>query len=114
MSFPNSGLGPFEGENKDWAAHLARNFSREVTQPALKEHDPAQLALAHLIGFITCAMFDAGGRGDGKQQIMPDLLHEAVGRLGPLFAGTIGVSILEDARPIFTVVPGGKEKPRSA
>ncbi|TIX16218.1 MAG: hypothetical protein E5V46_03315 [Mesorhizobium sp.] len=113
MTFPNPSLGPFEGENNDWAQHVTRNFSLEVTQPLLHQHDAAQLALAHLTGFVMCAMFDASGRGGGEQ-IMADVLEMAMVRLKPLFAGTIGVTILEDARPILTVVPGGKEKPRSA
>ena len=35
------------------------------------------------------------------EQVMPRLQH--------LFAGTIGVSILEGSKPMFTVVPGGKQ-----
>ncbi|TIW72938.1 MAG: hypothetical protein E5V58_13005 [Mesorhizobium sp.] len=108
MTFPNPDLGPFEGENGDWQAHVMRNFTRDITSPMLEEHNPAHVALAHLTGFVISAMTDASGRGDGTQQIMPDLLAEVMPRLQHLFAGTIGVTILEGARPIFTVVPGGK------
>ncbi|MER9573324.1 hypothetical protein NKI77_29745 [Mesorhizobium opportunistum] len=91
---------------------MKRGFVREITQDQLNSPgcDPAHAAYAHLLGFILCAMTDAGGRGDGKQQIMPDLLGKAMPRLKALFAGTIGVTILENAQPIFTVVPGGKKE----
>ncbi|RWD60677.1 MAG: hypothetical protein EOS36_20180 [Mesorhizobium sp.] len=108
MTFPNPDLGPFEGENKDWSAHVMRNFTRDITSKLLEAHDPAHVALAHLVGFVTCAMTDAGGRGDGKQQIMQDLLAEVLPRLEHLFAGTIGVTILPNAGPLLTVLPGGK------
>ena len=110
MTFPNSDLGPFEKENADWSAHVTRGFVREVTQDQLNTpgSDPAHAALAHLSGFIVCAMTDAGGRGDGQQQIMPDLLEQVMPRLEHLFAGTIGVSILPGHTPMLTVVPGGK------
>ncbi|CDX39183.1 hypothetical protein MPLA_290064 [Mesorhizobium sp. ORS 3359] len=107
MSFPNPALGPFEAENNDWAQHLMRNFSTEVTQPLLHQHHAAQLALAHLTGFIVCAMSDASDRGKGEQ-VMADVLDETILRLKPLFAGTIGITILPGAGPILTVVPGGK------
>ncbi|ESY92312.1 hypothetical protein [Mesorhizobium sp. LNHC229A00] len=112
MTFPNPDLGPFEGENKDWSDHVARGFVREVSQDQLNAPgcDPAHAAYAHLMGFIVCTMADAAKRGDGKIQIMPDLLEKTMPRLKALFAGTIGVTLLEGAQPIFTVVPGGKKK----
>ncbi|RVD36780.1 hypothetical protein EN741_24915 [Mesorhizobium sp. M4B.F.Ca.ET.019.03.1.1] len=109
MTFPNPDLGPFEAENNDWAQRIMREFTAQVTQPMLQDHVAAHVALAHLTGFVMAAMSDAGGRGDGQQQIMPDVLEQAMERLKHLFAGTIGVTILEDAKPIFTVVPGGKK-----
>ncbi|MER8852998.1 hypothetical protein NKH94_15525 [Mesorhizobium australicum] len=89
---------------------MTRNFSRDVTTPLLHDHDAAHLALAHLSAFVLCALSDAGTRGDGQQQIMPDLLAEVMPRLEHLFAGTIGVSILPITKPILTVVPGGKKE----
>ncbi|RWB09008.1 MAG: hypothetical protein EOQ39_03670 [Mesorhizobium sp.] len=88
---------------------MTRNFSRDVTTPLLHDHNAAHLALANLSAFVMCALADAGTRGDGQQQIMPDLLAEAMPRLEHLFAGTIGVSILHDRKPMLTVVPGGKK-----
>lgn len=110
MTFPNPDLGPFEKENADWSAHVTRGFVQEITQDQLNTPgcDPAHAAMAHLTGFVVCAMTDAGGRGNGYQQIMPDLLEQVIDRLKPLFAGTIGVSILSTSSPMLTVVPGGK------
>ncbi|RWE30748.1 hypothetical protein [Mesorhizobium sp.] len=112
MTFPNPDLGPFEAENNDWAHHVQRTFCQEITQDQLNAPgcDPAHAAFAHLTGFILCAMTDAGKRGDGQQQIMPDLLEQVMPRLKHLFAGTIGVTILPNAGPTLTVVPGGKSK----
>lgn len=109
MSFPNPILGPFEAENNDWAQHMTQSFVLNVTseQLATPGCDPAHAALAHLSGFVICAMADASKRGQGEQ-IMADLLEETTLRLKPLFAGTIGVTILPNAGPLLTVVPGGK------
>ncbi|AZO38637.1 MAG: hypothetical protein EOS76_14850 [Mesorhizobium sp.] len=110
MTFPNPTLGPFEAENNDWAQHVASGFVSEITREQLASPgcDPAHAAMAHLAGFVICAMSDAGKRGDGRQQIMPDLLEEVTLRLKPLFAGTIGVTIRPSNGPLLTVVPGGK------
>ncbi|RWI90522.1 MAG: hypothetical protein EOR22_23555 [Mesorhizobium sp.] len=85
---------------------------REITSGQLSAPgcDPAHAALAHLTGFVICCLIDAGKRGGGKQQIMPDLLQEVLPRLEHLFAGTIGVRVLTNARPMLTVVPGGKSQ----
>lgn len=116
MTFPNPDLGPFEAENADWSAHVTRGFVSEISMDQLNAPgcDPAHAAMAHLTGFIICAMTDANKRGDGSQQIMPDLAEQVRVRLEPLFAGSIVVSFLQNAKPMLTVVPGGKQPDNAA
>ncbi|QND58220.1 hypothetical protein [Mesorhizobium huakuii] len=111
MTFPNTGLGPFEGENEKWCWHAATGFTQTVTMPLLSapEWDYAHAAVAHFFGFMVCAMADAGRRGDGEQQVMADVLEKIRPILEHLKSGSIGVEIPDKARPYLTVLSGGKK-----
>ncbi|ESX12054.1 hypothetical protein X766_31020 [Mesorhizobium sp. LSJC255A00] len=111
MTFPNPELTPFEGDNKQWCNHAAGEFTRTVTSPLLAapDWDPAHGAMAHMIGFVICAMVDAGKRGDGEQQIMPDLLEKIRPMINGLVTGEVIVTIGDNAGPLLTVLTGGKK-----
>ncbi|TIL59259.1 MAG: hypothetical protein E5Y79_16110 [Mesorhizobium sp.] len=112
MGFPVSNLGPFEGDNEKWCKHAAAEFTRTVTSVGLEaaDWDDAHLAVAHLLGFVICAMADAGRRGEG-QQIMPDLLEKVRPMIDGLMAGTIVVHFPNEIGPHLTVLSGGKRDP---
>lgn len=109
MSFPNSQLGPFEGENDAWAKHVANSFVSGITSEMIAAPgcDAAHAAMAHLNGFICCALLDAATRGSGEQ-IMPDILDMVRKRVGALVDGGVGVMFSENVGPTLTVLPGGK------
>jgi GNAT superfamily N-acetyltransferase len=109
MTFPNPHKGPFEGENKDWARHVAANFVAGVTGPMLDAPgcDPAHAAIAHFQGFICCAYEDAQRRGNGKQ-IMDDILDQVRPWILGLANGEATMVEKDRAGPILTALPGGK------
>ncbi|RWE03849.1 hypothetical protein [Mesorhizobium sp.] len=111
MTFPNPDLAPFEGENDKWCEHAWHEFSRKVTSPMLSAYDwdKGHAAYAHFVGFVFLAMADSGKRGDGTHQIMPDLLAKIRPMLETLIAGT-GIVSFHEAKPLLTVLPGGKSK----
>lgn len=111
MSFPIANQGPFEGENKEWARHVAKTFVAGVTSPMLASEgcDPAHAAIAHFQGFIGCAFQDAVVRGDGSEQIMGDILEQIRPFLSALMNGECVVSIGEKPKPVLTALSGGKQ-----
>ncbi|MEI8715867.1 hypothetical protein [Mesorhizobium sp. ISC11] len=111
MTWPNANLGPFEGENEAWREHVSKEFSRLVTSPMLevRECSPAQAAIAHFRGFISCAFTDAIERGDGEQQIMPDVLEKIRPWVEGLRNAEAMVMFLDRKPTQLTVLPGGKD-----
>ncbi|TPN49347.1 hypothetical protein [Mesorhizobium sp. B1-1-7] len=110
MSIPNPDLGPFEGENEAWCRHVTKQFMHEVTTPILvaRECSPSHAAIAFMHGFVNFAFEDAMERGDGEQQIMPDVLE----RVWPLIEGlknsTVIAVVADRPHSRLTVLPGGK------
>ncbi|WFP61244.1 hypothetical protein [Mesorhizobium sp. WSM4904] len=75
---------------------------------AARDGSPAQLAIAFMHGFINCAL-DAMERGDGEQQIMPDVLERIMRLIEALRDGTVRGVIAGRPHSRLTVLPGGKE-----
>ena len=110
MTFPTPDLGPFDGENEAWCRHVTKEFAHQVTMPMLeaRECSPAQAAVAFMHGFINCVFVDAMERGDGEQQVMPDVL-EQIGPWVEALKNAEAIAIFRN-RPHsrLTVLPGGK------
>jgi hypothetical protein len=111
MSFPIANKGPFEDENKEWCRHVAANFVENVSSPMLDSPgcDPAHAAIAHFQGFLGCAFQDAADRGDGAQQIMPDILEQIRPFLSAIMNGDIVATVVDNPRPTLTPLTGGKQ-----
>ncbi|TIU32470.1 MAG: hypothetical protein E5W28_12055 [Mesorhizobium sp.] len=90
---------------------MTKEFAHRVTMPMLaaRECSPAQAAYAHFHGFINCAFEDAMERGDGAQQIMPDVIAKIMPLLDGLRNGTVLAVFADKLPPRMTLLPGGKE-----
>ncbi|ESZ56664.1 hypothetical protein X727_32885 [Mesorhizobium sp. L103C119B0] len=111
MSFPIANKGPFEDENNEWCRHVAATFVEGVTGPMLASPgcDPAHAAVAHFQGFLCCAFQDAVMRGDGADQITADILEQVRPFLSATMNGDVVATVVENPKPLMTVLTGGKE-----
>jgi hypothetical protein len=71
--------------------------------------DPAHAAIAHFQGFLCCAFQDAAMRGDGEQQISPDILEQVRPFISALLNGDVVATVVDEHRPVLTAISGGKK-----